>query len=298
MERSETNQYAGEEEEAGQPVDSTESRFEDLESGPRMVLGLAGWIAHEDRFLMPYVMDLVNRLDSYEGWTLPAGKTELLEGTGSLPAFVESSGDGLYRFRRAAETGEAARCLVREHQEQIPVLLEEMLLSLGEWMEEERVDELSEEETRCLLKHFDQFINRTSPTAFSDGPGAAAYERLFVRAVELHGELFGEDHPDLGPMLSTLGSHYRTRGDENRARDVYESSLTVLEPDHAEYIPVLNNLASLCSEHGDHQRAIELYRDCLDEMNRSDPRYKRVRENLLRVRKRLTRMDEFLNLWF
>ncbi len=87
------------------------------------------------------------------------------------------------------------------------------------------------------------------------------------KAMEIRGELLGQDHPDYAFSLNNLALLYRAKGDYVRAEPMLRQALAIrkktLGVDHPDYAQSLNNLADLYVNMGQHARAEPMYREAL-----------------------------------
>jgi CHAT domain-containing protein/Tfp pilus assembly protein PilF len=87
-------------------------------------------------------------------------------------------------------------------------------------------------------------------------------------AMQIRGELLGEDHPDYATSLHNLALLYQAMGDYAKAEPLARQALAirkrVLGENHAGYAQSLNNLAGLCLAMGDYAQAEPLYKQALD----------------------------------
>ena len=87
------------------------------------------------------------------------------------------------------------------------------------------------------------------------------------KAMEIRGELLGQDHPDYAFSLNNLALLYRAKGDYVRAEPMLRQALALrkktLGVDHPDYAQSLNNLADLYVNMGYHARAEPMYREAL-----------------------------------
>ena len=87
------------------------------------------------------------------------------------------------------------------------------------------------------------------------------------KAVEIRGDLLGQDNPDYATSLNNLARLYWAMGDRARAEPLYRQALAIqkeaLGADHPDYAACLNNLAVLYKDTGDFARAEPLFREAL-----------------------------------
>ena len=80
-------------------------------------------------------------------------------------------------------------------------------------------------------------------------------------ALEMPGELFGEERQDTATTLNDLGSTYGELGDHQRALEYQEHALEIQRELFGEKYPdtatTLNNLGSTYRYLGDHKHALE-----------------------------------------
>ncbi len=88
------------------------------------------------------------------------------------------------------------------------------------------------------------------------------------KAMEIRGELLGENHSDYASSLNSLASLYRGMGQYAKAEPLYRQGLEIrkrlLGEDHPDYASSLNDLAVLYNDMRDHAKAEPLYRQALE----------------------------------
>jgi CHAT domain-containing protein/Tfp pilus assembly protein PilF len=93
------------------------------------------------------------------------------------------------------------------------------------------------------------------------------------RAMEIRGELLGENHPDYAQSLNTLAALYEATGDYAKAEPLCRQALEInkraLGENHPNYASSLNNLAELYRDMGDYGKAEPLFRQALESRKRA-----------------------------
>jgi tetratricopeptide (TPR) repeat protein/CHAT domain-containing protein len=88
------------------------------------------------------------------------------------------------------------------------------------------------------------------------------------KAIQIVGELLGENHPDYAANLNNLAGLYLDIGDYAKAQPLFRRALDinkrVLGENHPNYADSLNNLAALYLHIGDYAKTESLYRQALE----------------------------------
>jgi tetratricopeptide (TPR) repeat protein len=108
------------------------------------------------------------------------------------------------------------------------------------------------------------------------------------QALEIRGELLGQDHAKYATSLNDLAALNEAMGDYGKAEPLYRQALEirkrVLGENHPDYAASLNNLAVLYRDMGDYAKAEPLYRRALEIRKRAlganHPRYAACLNNL------------------
>ena len=142
-------------------------------------------------------------------------------------------------------------------------LLRSMALLISYWDREAAV-QLSQQALVIARDYGDRTQLAWSLWALSSTlAGGPEAEALNQEAFALFQEL--DDQQGLAQVLNSMGEHARLSGDDERARRVYEESLTIAERtgNIRRQYSVLYNLAFIAQHEGDHQEAIHLLRRSL-----------------------------------
>lgn len=97
-------------------------------------------------------------------------------------------------------------------------------------------------------------------------PGARSARRaeaLCLRALAIHENALGPDHPDVASVLGSMGHFKAVQGLFDQAEPLLVRALAIYEkvlvPNHPSIATTLNNLAEVCRENGEYARAEPLY---------------------------------------
>ena len=84
--------------------------------------------------------------------------------------------------------------------------------------------------------------------------------------------VFGQDHPHTLTSLSNLADLYNSKGEYDRALQLFEECLAkrkrILGEDHPDTLESLNDLADFCESQGQYDRALQLFEECLTKRSR------------------------------
>ena len=119
---------------------------------------------------------------------------------------------------------------------------------------------------RQRLEEADQ-LNGLPASLFSQGKYAEGIDPC-RKAMEIRGELLGENHPDYATILNNLALLYQAMGDYAKAEPLYRQALEIckraLGENHPDYATSLNNLAARVQAMGDYAKAEPLFRQALE----------------------------------
>jgi tetratricopeptide (TPR) repeat protein len=143
------------------------------------------------------------------------------------------------------------------------------------------------ERDRLEFSEAGRLLNQAASYLHERGQYAEA-EPLLKRAMAIHREALGEQHPDYAASLNNLAELYRAMGRHGEAEPLYERAMeitrTALGQTHPFYAQSLNNLAELYQAMGRHgeaeplyERAMEITRTALGETH---PDYATLLNNL------------------
>jgi len=106
-------------------------------------------------------------------------------------------------------------------------------------------------------------LNRLQHALFQQGRYTEGIDPC-RNAMEIRGELLGQEHPGYATSLSNLGALYNAVGDSAKAEPLYRQALEIwkraLGENHPNCASGLNNLAALYQDLGDYAKAEPLYR--------------------------------------
>ena len=90
---------------------------------------------------------------------------------------------------------------------------------------------------------------------------------LYEKALKIHKEVLGENHPDTATNYNNLASLYESMGEYEKALPLYEKALKiskeVLGENHPDTATSYNNLASLYESMGEYEKALPLFEKAL-----------------------------------
>jgi len=103
-------------------------------------------------------------------------------------------------------------------------------------------------------------------------PSSQNVETILQNAISAFGDSATEPKPHLCPILNSLGTLHKQRGQYQKAREVYQKSLAI-NPKHG---PTLNNLGLLLIAEGKRDEAKEMFLSAIE----ADPKLDGARVNL------------------
>ncbi len=132
---------------------------------------------------------------------------------------------------------------------------------VGEWILEEKTQELSDEYDANLL-------NETAFTLKNLGEYKTAI-KYYEQALAIDRSVFGELHQIVARDLNNLGTAWRSSGDTEKAIEYYERALRIIREAPGEKYPgisgmVLNNLGLTWGSKNDYLKAITYYKQALE----------------------------------